>query len=216
MEFRLLYQGQLLGTSRGNTRADHKHAIRRSFHPQLRRLWMKNNALQRMAWQFGCSAINDEHQKDPSKAYPELSEEQTRAVGFTRMGDKWNRNGFHFVPLVTEDLMLSCSIDVLFLRPEEPHLIFTRGDLDARIKTIFDSLRIPSNLEEAGGQGPAEDEDPFFCLLSDDKLVSEVRVSTDQLLALPGERKPNANDCFMLVHVRLKPRQRSMFSWVFE
>ncbi len=38
MEFRLLYQGEL--PSAGNKGKPHEsHAIRRAFHPQLRRLW---------------------------------------------------------------------------------------------------------------------------------------------------------------------------------
>src|SRR3990170_447020 len=39
MEFRLTYEGQLLGASRSNTRAEHKHEIRKVFHRQLRQLW---------------------------------------------------------------------------------------------------------------------------------------------------------------------------------
>lgn len=38
MEFRLIYDGQLLGASRNNTRSEHKHDIRRVFHAQLKRL----------------------------------------------------------------------------------------------------------------------------------------------------------------------------------
>ena len=39
MQFHLTYEGLLLGSSRDNTRPDHKHEIRRVFHRQLRRLW---------------------------------------------------------------------------------------------------------------------------------------------------------------------------------
>jgi hypothetical protein len=35
MEFRLTYEGLLLGASRNNTRASHKHEIRRVLHHQL-------------------------------------------------------------------------------------------------------------------------------------------------------------------------------------
>jgi hypothetical protein len=52
-------------------------------------------------------------------------------------------------------------------------MIMLSGDMDARIKTVFDALRIPANLDEAGGVGPQGDEDPFYCLLQDDKLISE-------------------------------------------
>src|SRR5690242_5645287 len=39
MEFRLTYDGMLLGSSRTDTRAKHKHEIRKAFHGQLRQLW---------------------------------------------------------------------------------------------------------------------------------------------------------------------------------
>jgi hypothetical protein len=48
VEFRLLYSGRLLGASRNDNRPAQKHEIRRSFHPQLRRLWATNQNLQRM------------------------------------------------------------------------------------------------------------------------------------------------------------------------
>ena len=35
LEFRLTYEGLLLGASRTDTRAQHKHEIRKAFHPQL-------------------------------------------------------------------------------------------------------------------------------------------------------------------------------------
>ena len=39
VEFRLIYDGTLLGASRNDTRSAHKHAIRKVLHPQLKRLW---------------------------------------------------------------------------------------------------------------------------------------------------------------------------------
>src|SRR5205807_5039259 len=126
-----------------------------------------------------------------------------------------DRCGYKFIPLVTEDLCLRCSIDILFLRPEEPILLMKGGDLDARIKTVFDALRIPSNLQEAGGIGPQEDEEPFFCLLEDDKLISEIRVVTDQLLVLPKEREMNQNDVFLVIHVKLVPIKTSAENYAF-
>ena len=48
VEFRLLYEGELLPS--GNVgRAAEKHAIRRVFNPQLRRLWSTENNLKALA-----------------------------------------------------------------------------------------------------------------------------------------------------------------------
>ena len=54
-----------------------------------------------------------------------------------------------------------------------------RGDIDGQIKTLFDALGIPENTEETANATPDKDEQPFFCLLQDDRLVTEVRVTTD-------------------------------------
>jgi len=219
MEFRLLYQGPLLGSDKEKTRAPHKHMIRRSFHPQLRRLWKTKYGLRTMAEQIGFQHLNDLIQitgRPIDIADGEQRSNQLREAAFSHLANKWERARYGFIPLVTPDLSLSCSIDMLMLRPEETRMVMNAGDLDARVKTVFDALRIPDNLEEAGGQGPQDDETPFFCLLSDDKLVSEIRVRADELLALPGDREPKPNDVYLQIHVRIKPRERSMFSWVFD
>jgi hypothetical protein len=219
MEFRLLYQGQLLGSDKEKTRAPHKHMIRRSFHPQLRRLWKTKYGLTNMAEQIGFQHLNDLIQvtgKPADIAEGEQRSNQLREAAFSHLANEWGRAGYGFIPLVTPDLALSCSIDMLMLRPEETRLVMNAGDLDARVKTVFDALRIPDNLAEAGGHGPQDDETPFFCLLSDDKMVSEIRVRADELLALPGDREPKPNDVYLQIHVRIKPRERSRFSWVFD
>ena len=117
-------------------------------------------------------------------------------------------HGYSFVPIVTEDLFLTCSLEILFLRPEEPSLLIEGGDIGNRVKTIFDSLRMPT-IEEAAllkdKFPPNEDETPMYCLLKDDKLVSEVKVTAENLLLLPGAKQLNANDSFLVVHVRVKP-----------
>jgi hypothetical protein len=73
----------------------------------------------------------------------------------------------------------------------------------------------PKTLEEAGGIGPQEDESPFFCLLQDDKLISEVSVTTDQLLVLPKERQVTPNDVFLVIHVHLNPMNAGTFDQYF-
>jgi hypothetical protein len=127
----------------------------------------------------------------------------------------WARCGYNFWPLVTEEFGLRCALDILFLRPEEPGMLLLSGDLDGRIKTVFDALRMPNNLAEAGGIGPQTDETPFFCLLQDDKMISEVKIATDQLLLLPRERDVQANDALLVIHVRLWPMRTSRWDWAF-
>lgn len=120
-----------------------------------------------------------------------------------------------FIPLVTEDLCLRCSIDVLFLRPTDSGALIQGGDLDNRMKTLLDGLRMPNNASEVNEQMPREDEAPFFCLLQDDKLISEVRVTTDNLLLLPMTNVLNPNDVFLTIHVRLSPTIPHHRNWIF-
>jgi len=117
------------------------------------------------------------------------------------------RCGYNFVPLVTHELSLICSLDVLFLRPSLPGEKLSSGDIDNRIRVILDALRMPTDRQElAGFEQPDDDEKPFFCLLADDKLVSHLSVETDTLLeALNDVSKYDENDVRLVISVRLKP-----------
>jgi hypothetical protein len=197
LEFRLLYQGELLPSGNNNTRPAEKHAIRRSLHPQLRRLWHVHPSLREWARRVG--AIRKQ-KVDP---HPVLMEQEAIDFGVAAMSKQWERVGYDFIPLVTPAYAVRCSLEILLLRPEEDRFILRQGDIDGQVKTLFDALRIPKSLNEAGGIGPQEDETPFFVLLEDDRLISEVRVISDQLLLLPNNRAVKPNDCFATIHVKL-------------
>ena len=208
VEFRLIFEGNLPPSGGSNSRASEKHQIRRAFHPQLRRLWSLNSNLRSLAGhEFKRS------EEDANKPHP--SEQDRFDLGVKAIGGKWNRAGFNLVPLVTPDMVLRCSIDVMLLRPEEDRFVFRQGDIDGQLKTLFDALRIPDNASETGGMGPQEDEDPFFCLLQDDRLISEVSVSTDQLLLLPNQREVGPNDAHAVIHVRLNHKNARTWNNIF-
>ena len=159
MEFRLTYEGLLLGASRVDTRSEHKHGIRKSLHPQLRRLWdvvPHLNAPQKTLWPTQI------YVNGPPPPPPPRSEE---------LAAKFSFNGFRFVPLVTQELSLICGIEILFLRPDHPGGVIKSGDLDNRLKTLFDALRMPSRGEVTEKMSPTEDENPFYCLLEDDSQL---------------------------------------------
>ena len=72
------------------------------------------------------------------------------------------------------------------MRPSEPgNLLNHGGDLDNRIKGLFDALCMPSSQQLPKGASPEGDEAPFFVLLEDDALVTSFSVETDRLLK-PG------------------------------
>ncbi|HEX4231068.1 MAG TPA: hypothetical protein VHZ07_20495 [Bryobacteraceae bacterium] len=206
LEFRLLYQGVLHPSANDNPRAGEKHSIRRSLHPQLRRLWKMQPTLRHMARHIGTQEATK------VTPMPELNnEEQTIDFGIKAIGQQWQRVGYDFVPLVTDSAAVRCSLDILLLRPEEDRFIFTQGDIDGQLKTIFDALKIPASSKEAGKIGPQEDETPFFVLLENDRLISEVRVNADQLLLLPNTRDTKPHDAFVTIHVRLNYKSPRTF-----
>ena len=155
MEFRLVYEGPLPSGSR-QAHVSQKHAIRRALHPQLRELWRTHPALEG-------TRINQHFMEEHLLPNHQLGT-------------------FRFVPLVSSAFSLTCSLEILFLRPESPGRLVQGGDLDNRIKVLFDGLRLPRNTEELGAAVPGDDEDPFYCLLEDDCLVAGFQVTSDRLL----------------------------------
>jgi hypothetical protein len=99
-------------------------------------------------------------------------------------------DNYWFVPLVTRHNGLGCRVDIKFMRPGKPgSVISSGGDLDSRIKTLFDGLRMPHAATEAAGAesrvGRASEF--FYCLLEDDSLITDMSIKTETLL-LPQSR----------------------------
>jgi hypothetical protein len=122
-----------------------------------------------------------------------------------RIANNYARCGFRFVPIVREHCAFAVSLDFLILRRDEPHKVFSgSGDLDGRVKTLIDGLRLPQQLAEVPG-GPLEDEDPFFVLLEDDRLIYDFAVTTDRLLVPPEPDEPY-RDVVAIIGVHIKNR----------
>lgn len=212
MEFHLLYSGPLHSAGSEGQRQE-KHAIRKLFHPQLRHLWEFHPNLRELAEGTG-------HTPRPLGV---SNEEVARARvsdfenGLRIMGRNWNRATFNFLPLVTKEARLRCGLDILFLRAEEKNYVLQGGDIDGRIKVLFDALRIVREAHELPpGEQPESTEDPFFCLLEDDELISEVHINTDRLLNLPEHREIEKADVYLQITVRLNTTVRNAHTWVFE
>jgi hypothetical protein len=187
MQFRLTYEGKLLA----NGHARHKHEIRKVFHSQLRRLWEISPSLKEMRdWVLDSAGID--HLPDRSR--------------IEGLAERFSRNNHNFVPLVTSDLAMSfCGIDILYLRPGAPGAILRSSDIDNRLKTLFDALKMPEGKNDFGGYDwPKEDEKPFYCLLQDDSLVTKVSVETDFLLE-PVGKNFDANDARVVISVTTQP-----------
>lgn len=180
MQFRLTYSGPLLGASRSDTRARHKHDIRRAFHGQLKLLWETHVELQH-------------HVNQPASLYGSPA----------WLAGQFGRNGHRFVPLVFKSGFLYARVDVLMLRLGTKQDIVQDGDLDGRLKTIFDALRMPRSAEELAGATPSEGEDPFYVLLEDDNLITRASIESDYLLE-PVEGCESQHQSRVVITVEVK------------
>lgn len=159
------------GELKSNGNKKHKHSIRTYLHPQLKKLW-DQPPLNRES----CYLKSD----GPLSVIKEIA-------------------GFKFAPLITEKFQLIAELNISLLRPEAPGSIIAKGgDIDNRIKTLFDALKVPS-IDELPEKEP-KDETPLFCLTEDDNLFTSISINTDRLL------KPVKNDSevVLLIHVKVK------------
>lgn len=203
VEFKLTYEGQLLGASRSSSRAEHKHEIRRVFHRQLRELWKVYPYLNVGMEQFNYNEAFD----DAFQAGKEGREMRKWPTLLEWLAQNYTRCGYRFVPLLTKNMSASCSVKILFLRTDFPGAILRSGDIDNRLKTLFDALRMVNSVDELGGyRTPGYGEDPFFCLLEDDSLIDHLSVETDTLLQpISPDRDLDVNDARLVISVRLRP-----------
>ena len=166
LQFRLTYEGHVFGSGNGGDHS-HKHSIRRVFHNQLKRHWAIYPQVNRMA----------EIQLDENRGKSQLG----------CLADDHARFGFRFAPLVHKsgeftEFMPIVSLDILFLRSGRPGGILKSADIDGRMNTIFDAPRMPEQKQEIGNLTPTSDEDPFYVLVSDDRFIGNVSITTDTLL----------------------------------
>lgn len=182
MEFTLYYRGNL----KSNGGAEDKHRLRRMFHSQLKELWQ-----QKPLCEYTSALLRLPDSVDPM--YENVS--VIRAIA-----------GFNFAPLVSERIHLVAELDILLLRPEPPGAIVTQcGDIDNRIKTLLDALKVPTEPNALPkNTAPKADENPFFCLLEDDNLITKVSVETDRLL------EPAITASEVVLFIRVKTKQLSV------
>lgn len=147
------------GPLKSNGNIKHKQELRRVFHLQLCELW-KGSPF--------------------TKLQPPFEDSLVVKVG-----------KFRFFPLVSSGRDEIAELQILMFRSgQDSGHIVQGGDIDNRLKTLFDSLRIPKNENEISDiDQPKSNENPFFCLLEDDILITDLSVSTDRLLEAdnPGD-----------------------------
>ncbi len=221
MRFRLTYEGELRATGR-DPKADqrdplaaHKQGIRKAFHGQLKQLWETNRFLKEQVPEDGINlrpggvmSVRGATMLDlvPKKMVPLVE----------YIAANFHRDAYRFVPLVCEDFSLLCSLNILFLRRDFRAGVIHAGDLDNRVKTLVDALRMPKGANELKGhETPALGEDPFFCLLQDDNLVTALTVESGMLLDPSAEGDGGDARVKLVISVELKPDDVTMFNLGF-
>ncbi|MDX3662374.1 hypothetical protein PV646_34150 [Streptomyces sp. ID05-26A] len=152
MRFTLYYDGDLPPTGS----AEAKNVIRLALHPQIKDLWDKT----------GLSSVAEF--VDPSA--------HDGGQHLVPQG------GFRFASVVHPYLHLRASLNILMQRSGDAGQLIDGGDIDNRLKTLFDALTVPSAQQIPRGWAPDSGQDPLHCLLEDDKLITSVAVETDRLL----------------------------------
>jgi hypothetical protein len=173
MEFRLIYQGSL----KSNGNAKEKHAIREALHSQLIALW----------------------DQEPLLGYKEYLPNGASADQSPFVHDVGKDR---FVTLVSSKAHMLAELHVTFLRPESPGTLMSNaGDIDNRIKTLFDGLRKPNVQDEIPSAEVGKFAcQPMFCLLEDDSLISTLTVETDRLLG----RSVGEHDVVLVMRLKIK------------
>lgn len=163
MIFTLTYDGPLSASKSGSSA---KHEIRRELHPQIKALWE-------------LPPLNNRQGAIDARATRNSDGDGTllHTVG--------NRS---FATLVSDKYYLRAKLHILVLRRDPPgNVLMHGGDIDNRLKTLFDALRRPQQAQEIpSAWEPSADENPLHCLLDDDRLVTRVDVDTAQWL-VPGD-----------------------------
>lgn len=116
-------------------------------------------------------------------------------------------------PLVCADAHLLASLNIVIQRQDDPgNLVNNNGDLDNRIKTLFDGLRGPIATDK--GEIPDGLPTPLFCLLEDDFLISELSLRTEHLLLPPPDHDSKAW-VEVMINVKLLASAVTMFNLSF-
>lgn len=179
-EFRLVFRGEV--PPRRRATIDSVHQIRRILHPQLKKLW-----------EFAPIAAAKKYWRDPT---------EQESYGLHEY-----RKDRLFIPVVSARVHLVGVISVLLFRQQAAgQLLYEGGDLDNRVKTLLDALRVPSEAEAGQIAHLAkDDEEPFFCVLQDDALVTKLTIDTDRLL----EPAP-PNQVLAIIHVHVRASRPTM------
>src|SRR5437868_3416132 len=155
MQFTLVYQGDLPPKAS----AAEKWRIRRDLEPQVRRLWLTPP--------LNVIAKYTDPDYRPTDCY---------------VGRRVDDPSIEYMPLITPKLDLRAELRILLLSAGLPGGLVRHGDIDNRLKTLFDALSVPSQPQEIPSSRDVEPDQRVFCLLDDDRYITRVDVESERHL----------------------------------
>jgi hypothetical protein len=214
MKFTLTFDGELPSTGNSSKKKQVKWELRKQFHPQLAEL-VRTHPVLKEAFNNGVWIPKGEMEFHVSGTHHSFKS-PAPGSGWQHEVDGWNLcdqrevGGKTFWPVVRESLALTCNLDILFLRKEEPgSLVLQGGDLDNRIKTLFDALRLPSQDEIVDDSSM---EGPTLCLLESDTLVTGLKLRSDRLLNKPNS---SVHEVQLVIEVDIRVSQTGLYNLAF-
>jgi hypothetical protein len=184
VEFTLYYQGRL----KANGGRKHKHQIRQYLHGQIKELWNQ-------------PPLNEHRSLIDDSVEPAGIGGNVIVTKSVRASVRRPVGAYNFAAVVSPEIHLVADLDITYLRPGAPGALIQGGDIDNRMKTLLDALKIPEEPDLVDLGSPLPDQDPLFCLLDDDRYITGLNVKTDRLLVPDFHR----SDVILLIHVRTRP-----------
>ena len=203
MALTLMYSGPLPSSQSkgagGINRNVIKQAIRRQLHPQIRE-YVKSNPDKARLFEWLRGDIAGTQGFD------------NQEVDWSALQESFRRGKFTFLPLIFDAAHAICHLNIQFLRHEKIGSLIVNvgkngGDLDNRLKTFFDALQIPKPEQIPNGDEPCSDEEPFYCLLQDDSLVTNFLVESKTLFTPTPEGQER--DVVLIVDVTVTFSRRT-------
>ena len=205
MKFTLTYDGEL--SSNGDYRK--KWEIRKQFHPQLQELWRINPSLRNVLRHRHIPLSAGYWKMETHHSLEDDSEPLPPAGAGLDLCAPMKVGAREFMPLVRNTFALTCGLKILFLRKEAPGRVYQGGDLDNRLKTLFDALSAPNDQQLVDD---ASLDDPIYCLLEDDSLISSVDIETRRLLSRPNASQ---HEVHLVIDVDVRVTQSRLYNQPF-
>jgi hypothetical protein len=171
-QFTLRFGGHVPSGARGG-KAEEKHNLRVHFSDQIHRKWQKIKALNQYL-EMHMPIVEDHRSGRFCK--PSNGDELLPFFGV-------KRSGLTIFPMISAHNALMCELSI-FMSVMEPRLLEPKGDLDNRVKFIFDALRMPHEDQEIPASA-CSGSDQLYCLLEDDSLIRKFSVEAEEAISSP-------------------------------